>query len=341
MKRTLLLIVVLVLLSGCKPESERRANVGVQSTPTPVGTEEAVVEEQGVVAQVAVATTEVPISTVIPASATPLPTFTPLPTTEVPWTPTQQVAPSFTPSATPTASATPRPQVTYAVPTATSTVTPLPEWGGGVAYPVQQGQGGCQFPWQVDYPDATLLTSHILNWPQFPCLEPGLWPEFPNVPNSLVPSFAPANGLEYGMAEHLFAGAIPGNASIVVAARGYVLITGDYNFPGYASCTASDGAGCAILLFNVGEESATFVGTLSNVFLVSGRYFNGDTLPVAVSALGSHILYNMTSLVQGVNPGANCSSAFGCTAVEMKFFVLSGNVPLVTGHVFYYSIPQG
>jgi len=176
---------------------------------------------------------------------------------------------------------------------------------------------------------------------------PGLWPRFPNVDNPSA-NFKAANGLEYGIDESVFMeqnemGRFP------VQARGYRLITGDYKIPGVDACEAeSAGAGCAIAIFNVGEVTADLEGWVRQGFTVPGRYWNGDTLEVAMWALSSHVsanMLNMSTFGTGTdtlnnpirtNAGANCSVPGGCDQVRFVIAITSGNQLLVKGHTVVY-----
>lgn len=240
-----------------------------------------------------------------------------------------------------------------AVPAVTLTPTTTPVAQGAVITPTATpnpllGQGGgavattglptatssvTQSGWTVQY--FTGATADMLAY-QFPVLNPLVWGSFPNVDNSAA-GFLAANGLEYGEDESQTCGAADDACDLVVAARSYVIITGDYALDGIGSCTAANGRGCAIMITNVGDVSASLTGTLDNVFIIQGRYWNGDRnfLPGAIVAGLSHASHNMLNLNSALNPtgasnaGANCSVPGGCISVDVRGVVTSGNQPLV------------
>lgn len=187
-------------------------------------------------------------------------------------------------------------------------------------------------------------------WPEFAPAAPTLWPEFPDHPNSLVPEFRAVacsdnpdamcvpDGIEYGMAESDYMQDDIGD--VLVPARHYRLITGDYNLS-FDQCEAGeDFQGCALGLFNVGEVTSNFEDVkVNNAFTVWGRYWNGDQLPVAIVALLSHAGNNMLNLNSNLNPGgtnagANCSVPSGCERVRLTFVLLSGNEVLAIGRTY-------
>lgn len=169
---------------------------------------------------------------------------------------------------------------------------------------------------------------------------PAQWPDFPNVDNPTV-SFKAADGLEYGLDESVFMeqnefGQMP------VQARGYRLITGDYNIPGVDACEATEvKGGCAIAIFNVGEVTADLKAWVRQGFTVPGRYWNGDTLELAMWGLSSHVSANMLNMSTNgtggktlnqsdrTNAGANCSVVEGCQNVRFVIAITSGNQLLV------------
>lgn len=159
--------------------------------------------------------------------------------------------------------------------------------------------------------------------------QPANWQKFPNVDNTAV-GFKAADGLEYGLDERNHCQVQP--CGIVVAAREYLLITADYDL-GFVSCTATKDVGCAIAIFNVGDVTASFDDVIiQHGFTLNGRYWNGDTLHVAMWGLMSHVDANMMNMVTSLNPaginnaGANCSNPKGCTnGVNNKIVVTSGN----------------
>ena len=173
-------------------------------------------------------------------------------------------------------------------------------------------------------------------WPGFTALAPLNWPEFPNVDNSGA-NFSAKDGLEFGEDESQFCGVDDDGCSLVVPPRSYALVTGSWQLEGLGQCKGSETFGCALLIANVGEVSAEFHGTLDNVYIVQGRYWNGDRLPVAVVAVLSHATNNMTNQVSKLNPegitnaGGNCSVVDGCKGVNNQFKITSGNELLISG----------
>lgn len=221
------------------------------------------------------------------------------------------------------------------------------------AMPLEVSQYG--EAWGLTYFEGA--TPQMRAW-DFGPLQPQLWPTFPDTQNPLVPSFRTVtqadgtvtvpDGLEFGMQEHNFCGAAGDECELVVPARGYVLISGDYDLPGYDTCTGAVAvSGCALMIPNVGEVSANLVGTFNNVWVLSGRYWNGDVLPVAVVAGLSHVVNNMTNGQSALNPngsvnaGANCSVPDGCGSVRATFVVTSGNEALFKGVATYVAPADG
>lgn len=153
------------------------------------------------------------------------------------------------------------------------------------------------------------------------------WTAFPNVDFAKY-GFKTKDGLEYGMAESAYCQQDT-RCDVNTAAMHYRLISGDYTIPNVDSCKATDGQGCAIAIFNVGNVTAMWRD--SNVdygFTVTGRYWNGDAMATTVWALGSNTVYNMT-VADSVNPGANCSVPDGCESVRFMWVVTSGNQVLL------------
>lgn len=210
-------------------------------------------------------------------------------------------------------------------------ITPLSE---------SQNEGG----WTVSYYDG--YTDQMAGWfANLATPQPVLWPNFPNVDNSDV-GFVAANGLEYGLDESVF---MEQNelGNFPVQARGYRLISGDYNLPGYDKCDAeSAGAGCAVAIFDVGEVTADIEAWVRQGFTVSGRYWNGDTLEQAMWGLASHTSANMLNMstngVEGetlndpsrTNAGSNCSVPEACARVRFTIVITSGNQLLVKATTF-------
>ena len=201
-----------------------------------------------------------------------------------------------------------------------------------------------QGKWEVSFFEGS--TDQMRGW--FSSLKdpnPAQWPDFPNVDNPTV-SFKAADGLEYGLDESVFMeqnelGQMP------VQARGYRLISGDYNIPGIDVCEAeSEKAGCAIAIFNVGEVTADLKAWVRQGFTVPGRYWNGDTLQLAMWGLSSHVSANMLNYATNgagvdtlnqpgrTNAGANCSVVDGCQKVRFVIAITSGNQLLVKAVTF-------
>jgi len=180
---------------------------------------------------------------------------------------------------------------------------------------------------------------------------PALWPTFPNEANPLVPDFrtmpCPDNpqeicvpdGLEYGLDERNYCD--NDICDVLVPARGYNLITAEYAINGL-ECHTEDGAGCGIVLFNVGEVTANFEDVMvNNGFSVDGRYWNGDVLYWGIWGVVSHQSANMLNYATNgagndtlnrpdrTNAGANCSVPVGCAGVLWRVVITSGNQILV------------
>lgn len=163
------------------------------------------------------------------------------------------------------------------------------------------------------------------------------WDKFPNVDLPKY-QFLAQDGVEYGMAESAYCQRFQ-KCDVNIPAMHYRLVTGDYTIPGVDSCTIDEGAGCGIMLINVGTVTAMFrESSIDYGFTVEGRYWNGDAMPIAIRALLSHVAYNMLNVGGNllginfpVNQGANCSSAFGCQKVRLVFAVTSGNELLMKG----------
>jgi len=196
-----------------------------------------------------------------------------------------------------------------------------------------------QGKWKVSFYEGA--TDQMRGWfSELKDPEPAIWPDFPNVDNSKA-NFKAADGLEYGLDESVFMeqnefGQMP------VQARGYRLITGDYNIPGIDACEATEvKGGCAIAIFNVGEVTADLKAWVRQGFTVPGRYWNGDTLELAMWGLSSHVSANMLNMSTNgtggktlnqpdrTNAGANCSVVEGCQNVRFVIAITSGNQLLV------------
>ena len=163
-----------------------------------------------------------------------------------------------------------------------------------------------------------------------------LWKVFPNVTVTDTVSgkvYSSTNGVEYGMAESVFC-QYSQTCDIVVAARHYRLITGDYNIVGIDKCGfEQDGMGCALMIVNVGEVTVNFRKQMVDAgFTVTGRYWNGDKLDQAIWSVMSHAAYSMLNVSgDSTNAGANCSVPGGCKKVRLTFVVVSGDEVLMKG----------
>lgn len=202
--------------------------------------------------------------------------------------------------------------------------------------------------WDIHYYSGA--TDQIQEW-IFQDVAPDLWQTFPNVPNLSYPDFLVTegdqvpHGLEFGMQESAYCQQHE-TCDIIVPARHYRIITGDYNIPGVGSCTGSEsGLGCAIMLVNVGEVSSNFEDAHVDAgWTVFGRYWHGDWLWEAIWGALSHVTANMLNMPTSINPsgsvnaGANCSVPNGCETVDDTFVILSGNEVLMTGNQ-QYSLP--
>lgn len=165
-------------------------------------------------------------------------------------------------------------------------------------------------------------------------LDPANWPDWPNIDNPRV-GFKAADGLEYGMDEHLYCQRDQ-TCDMIVPAMHYRIISGDYDL-GFDSCKGSvGGQGCAIMLVNVGVVSSAFRNIMIDTgFNVMGRYWNGDKMPLAIWAGLSKVAHDMLNIPPQpgsmVNRGANCSVPTGCQTVREAFVILSGNEVLMKG----------
>jgi len=198
--------------------------------------------------------------------------------------------------------------------------------------PDSGGQQVTSGAWQITYyAGATNLMRNV--W-VFHNPNPSAWTQvpFPNEDNPAA-NFIAANGVEYGMAESAFCQQGQ-TCDFNTPSRSYRLFTGDYSLPGVDSCTASNGQGCALAVFNVGNVTAMWRNAKFDYgFTVSGLYWNGDKLGEAVSALMSSTASKMLNMTAGypANRGANCSIPEGCSSARLFWAVTSGNEVLVTG----------
>ena len=193
----------------------------------------------------------------------------------------------------------------------------------------------------LDRGDGSTFRDTFDAW-NFRKIAPELWNTFPNVPNPKVSEFRVVNGnqvpdgLEYAMDESNFCQQLGGEGCRVpVAAMHYLLFTGDYDIPGIGECHETNGKGCALVIFNVGNVSADFTGVFQQGFRLHARYWNGDKLDMATWALTSHtanVMLNMNSTLNPAdiqNAGANCSVPDGCEGVNVRVVFTSGNETLV------------
>lgn len=187
-------------------------------------------------------------------------------------------------------------------------------------------------------------------YPEWPQVQPEKWPTAPNVPNPLVPEFRVVSmvndkgetvqtvpdGVEIpDEGERDFCQVVEGESCTNVVAPGhYMLYTGDGEIPGLWK--SEEGKGNALLIINVGNTDFRPTGTFLQGWRLTGRYFNGDTLPIAINALISHADNNMLNLESALNPnqglpnaGANCSDRNGCNEVVNKVIIVSGGAPLL------------
>lgn len=173
-------------------------------------------------------------------------------------------------------------------------------------------------------------------YPEWIQVQPELWPTAANVPNPLVPGFKTSDGVEIpDEGERDFCQVVEGEeCTNVVAAGHYMLYTGDGEITGLWKSEA--GKGNALLIINVGNTDFRPTGTFLQGWRSTGRYFNGDTLPIAISALISSADNNMLNGKSALNPneglpnaGANCSDRNGCPEVVNKVIIVSGAAPLL------------
>lgn len=202
--------------------------------------------------------------------------------------------------------------------------------------------------------------------------QPELWPTYPNIPNLLVPEFRVVpfevknakgevlstvntvpDGIEYGEDLSSFCQQDQ-RCDFQTAARHYRSYSGDYNFPGVGEeCHSDEGQACTISVWNVGDVTSVYRDqTFDLGFTVTGRYWNGDVLHVAMNALTSHVAANMLDMftmasplevlnagVEGnTNAGANCSVPEACKWVDARIVVVSGNEVLWKAYTKIYAI---
>jgi hypothetical protein len=164
-------------------------------------------------------------------------------------------------------------------------------------------------------------------------VNPALWPNYPDEDNPAA-NFVAANGLQYGQELSAFCQQDT-RCDFNVAARSYRWYSGDYDAGPLGACVGStDGVGCAIAVFNVGDVTAIWRSIQADYgHTVTGLYWNGDEVDQAISGLMSHITYNMLDMEESMpsNQGANCSVPTGCQRVMLTFHITSGNEILLTG----------
>lgn len=190
--------------------------------------------------------------------------------------------------------------------------------------------------WSLEYFSGA--TAEMRSW-VFPDLSPKDWPVFPDVTNTVGVKIYPAS-LEYGMAESTFC-QYKNTCDFVVPSRHYRIYSGDYHLEGVDSCSSEGSRGCALMVVNVGEVTASFEDqTFISGFTVFGRYWDGRYLPQAVWAGLSHVSNNMLNMNSALNTnsfanaGANCSVPGGCASIWVTFAIISGNEVLLTGMTF-------
>ena len=177
-------------------------------------------------------------------------------------------------------------------------------------------------------------------YPKWWKLEPEKWPTAPNIPNSLEPRFRVVkeaqvpDGVEIpDEGERNFCQVTEGQSCTNVVATGhYMEYTGDGNIRGLWKSV--NGEGNALTIWNVGNTDARFDGTFLQGWRLTGRFWNGDTLPIAITGVHSHAANNMQNMKSGLNQGgtnagANCATRNGCNTVNHTVVIVSGNAPLL------------
>lgn len=220
----------------------------------------------------------------------------------------------------------------FAQATVTSTVTisattPVSGTGAVVVTTLQDSKH--MGTWEIEY-----FTGATAQMRGFVFTDPDkTWEKFPNV-DWPARKFLAKNGLEYGKAIDEFCQQSE-TCDIVVPARSYRYITGDYNVSGIGQCSeGGTGIGCALILVNMGDVSASFEDqSVDAGFSVTGLYWNGDEVDQGISALASHLAYRMIGVPKGnpASPGGNCSNPQGCKGLNEVFAIISGNELLVRG----------
>lgn len=178
-------------------------------------------------------------------------------------------------------------------------------------------------------------------YPEWPELVPAEWPTAPNVANPLVSWFrttsdSPApDGVEIpDEGERNYCQVLRGEwCTNVVATLHYMEYTGDGEIPGLWK--SEPGVGNALSIYNVGETDARFDGVFLQGWRLTGRFWNGNALPYAITGVHGHASANMLNLETVINPqpitnaGANCSDKDGCEQVHNTAIIVSGNAPLL------------
>jgi hypothetical protein len=95
-------------------------------------------------------------------------------------------------------------------------------------------------------------------------------------------------------------------------------------------------AGHVFSYWNVGNVESRLDGVFLQGWRLTGRYWNGDTLPFAIVGVHGHAANNMHDLEGKLNPsgsafnaGGNCGVPGGCDEVQHTAVIGSGNAPLV------------
>lgn len=177
-------------------------------------------------------------------------------------------------------------------------------------------------------------------------LAPDKWVKPFNEDNA---GFAATNGYEYDLnksSNTLCAQSAP--CPVLIDSNSYRLTSADGVIPALGWKCSADSAthkGCAILITNIGNVTANFESHFESGFSIAGKFYNGgllvdkdrktiepgrQALPVAMWAMMSNVVHSMME-------GDNCSQESGCDAVDMTWFVVSGNVPVMKVHTVYPS----
>lgn len=195
----------------------------------------------------------------------------------------------------------------------------------------------------LDRGDGTTFRDDAEKW-TWSELEPAKWPTFPNEPNPLVPEFRVVNktevpdGMEFANAESNFCQQLSGeDCHFTVAPLHYMSYSGDYRW-GKFVCEQKDGIGCNLIFVQVGKVASDQTAWFGQGYRLHARFFNGDTLPIGIWALASHIDNVMMDMPSELNPdqlanaGGNCSVPEGCDGVDTQVIFMSGNEVLMSMH---------